>query len=67
MKELEKRIGDLEVALELQSSVNNSMLKTNETLYEMILNISDRIDVVKKTMDSSLDIMSGIVTDKIIN
>jgi len=67
MKELEKRIEDLEVALELQSSVNNSMLKTNETLYEMILNISDRIDVVKKTMDSSLDIMSGIVTDKIIN
>jgi hypothetical protein len=67
MKELEKRIEDLELALELQSSVNNSMLKTNETLYEMILNISDRIDVVKKTMDSSLDIMSGIVTDKIIN
>jgi len=67
MEELEKRIEDLEVALEFQSSVNNSMLKTNETLYEMILNISDRVDIVKKTMDSSLDIMSGIVTDKIIN
>lgn len=63
MEELEKRIKDLEVdlevALECQSSVNNSMLKTNETLYEMILNISDRVDIVKKT--------SGIVTDKIIN
>ena len=59
MKELEKRIKHLEVALEFQSSVNNSILKTNETLYEMILNISDRVDIVKKT--------SGIVTDKIIN
>ena len=67
MKELENRIKDLETTLAFQTDINKNVMAANETLYEMILNISDRVDIVKKTMDSSLDIMSGIVTDKIIN
>ena len=67
MKELENRIKELEIALECQTSINSSVLETNKVLYEMILNVSDKVDIVKKTVDSSLDIISGIVTDGIVN
>tara|TARA_R110000737_G_scaffold62284_2_gene89661 strand:- start:59 stop:262 length:204 start_codon:yes stop_codon:yes gene_type:complete len=67
MKELENRIEELELALDCQTDINKSVLETNKILYDMILNISDRVDIVKKTVDSSLDIMSDVVADKIIN
>ena len=67
MEELEKRIKEMEAALELQSSINNATLETNETLYEMILNVSNRIDIVQKGLDGGLDIMSKIVTNNIVN
>lgn len=67
MKELEKRIKELEETLKIQSEVNIANLNTNEALYEMIVNISQRIDIVKKSVDGSLDIMAEVVGNKIIN
>lgn len=67
MKELEKRIKELEETLKIQSEVNIANLNTNEALYEMIVNISQRIDIVKKSVDGSLDIMAEIASNKIIN